>query len=360
MPKILLLILTIISINALAQNLVAFTDYQKKFYVFDNGNTRQLEFQPIKKVKTGNHCVGYITNNDELKIYTNHIEYSIGYLIDSFLVTDNLVAYKIGNQLYVFENGKKTLLTKNAGDFKINDSIVAYIDYETYFFKAYYNGKIYILQDGLIHDNTNSFITGNNMLVYIDAYNNLKLFYNGKTTELLQNAANATIKTGRNIVAFIDPGTEQFKVFYNNNLHDIEPFKPKSFETAYESVAYIDNMESFKLYSKGTMYNISDFAPTSYKLYKDILIYQQQGMLFMFTNGTSYLVENYIPTSFEINNLGIAYPDTKGNLIYFSNGQHQTLSFEKINNYKAIGNTVVFNQGVNTTKIYFDGKTYEN
>lgn len=357
MKYILLVFISAVGFSAMAQNIAAFSDYQNKFYVFDDGKTRQLEFQPVLSYEIGDKCIGYETNGNHLKVYNKHIDYDLTSMVHSYKVTDNLVSYQVGTQLYVFEDGKKKLLSRFVGNYFADDSLVAFFDTEKYFFQVYYNGEIITLEDGLLFENIALFKVGPNILAYIDAYQNFKIFYRGEVIELLQTKS-VSGEIGRNIMAYIDPITNFLQVFYKGEVIELETFKPQSYQVGYEKVAYVTNMDDFKLFDNGEIYTISTFEPEFYELKDEMLVYHQQEQLFAFYNGENYLVENYIPSSYKVHQSTIAYLDPNGYLNLFIDGENRILSYEKINDYKVLRNLVIYNEGMNTTKIYYKGKTY--
>ncbi len=358
MRHLLLIIISATYLTASSQNIAAFSDYQKSFYVFDDGKTRQLEFQPVLSYQTGDKCIGYETNGNHLKVYNNHIDYDVSSMVKSYKVTDNLVSYQVGTQLYVFEDGNKRLLSKFVGNYLAGDSLVAFFDTEKYFFQVYYNGKIITLEDGLLFEDIALFKVGQNILGYIDAFQNFKVFYHGEVTELLQTKS-VQGELGRNVMAYIDPITDFLQVFYNGEVIELETFKPKSYQVGYEKVAYVTNMDDFKLFDNGEIYTISSYKPEAYLLKDEIVVYEQQNQLRAFYKGEDYLVENYIPTSYKVHESIIAYLNQNGYLNIFVDGESKTLSYEKINDYKVLRNLVIYNEGMNTTKIYYKGQTYE-
>ncbi len=352
------IIFLFIACQASAQNIAAFSDYQKNFWVFDSGNMRQLEFQPVLSHQTGDKCIGYETNSNHLKIYYNHIDYDVTSMVTAYTVTDNLVSYKVGTQLYVFEDGVKKNLSRFVGHHETGDSIVGFFDTEKYYLQVYYDGQIITIADGLLYQDTKAFIVGSNMLAFVDAFQNFKVFYQGEIYDVLQTDLIIAARIGRNVMAFIDPVTDFLQVFYDGEVIELETFRPLSFQVGYEKVAYIDNMESFKLFDNGEVYTVSDFPPDMYLLKDNMLIYHQQGQLWTFYKGESYLIENYIPTTYKINDNAIAYTDQNGYLNLVEENGRKVLSYEKINDYEVLRNVVIYNQGMNTTKVYFNGKTY--
>jgi hypothetical protein len=341
-----------------AQQIGAFSDYEKKFYVFDNGLFHQLEFLPVKSVVIGDHCIGYETNSGELKAYANHMSYEVSPMVTSYLVTNHLMCFTVGQQLYVFEDGMKTVLSKYMGKYQAGDSIVAFFDTESRYFLAYYNKEIHQLEDGIIYEDNRLFKVGVNMVAYVDAFQNFKVFYKGNSTSLFKITQSLHVEVGRNIVAFVDPQKSTFQVFYNDQIIDLEQFTPKSFQVGYEKVAYIDQMDNFKLYDNGNLYVISNFAPNTYQFKDDILVYDQQGQFYTFINGEALLIENYIPVEYNVNGNLVVYIDQNGYLSIFEDGQKKILSYEKINEYTSAGDMVIFNEGVNTIKVYYHQKIY--
>lgn len=342
----------------LTQNIAGFSDYQDFFYVFDDGKIRQLEYQPVLNFEVGDKCLGYTTNGGHFKVYYNHIDYDLGALLKSYKVTDNLVTYKISDQLYVFEDGKKNLLSKHVGSYAAGDSLVAFFDTEKYYFQVYYNGEIIPLEDGILYENMSYYNVGSNIMCYVDVYKNFKVFYGGETYELEQSPR-IMAKVGRNVLAYIDPDTGFLKVFYNGETFEQETFKPKTFQVGYEKVAYVSDMGDFKIFDNGETYTISAYEPTYYELKDDMLIYHQEEQLFAYYKGAQFQIENYIPVSYKVNDNAIAYLDQNGNLKLFHNGSISTLSYEKINSYYVHRNVVIYNEGMNTTKIYYKGKTFK-
>jgi len=357
MRYILLVLLVVSYVFSKSQNIVAYSDYQKKFFVFDDGKFRQLEFQPVLSYDIGDKCVGYVTNGNHFKVYNNRIDYDLSSMVRSYKVTDNLVSYQVGTQLYVFENGKKSLLSRYVGNYFADDSLVAFFDTENYFFQVYYKGKVITLEDGLLYEDISLFKVGSNIVAYIDAYNNFKIFYRGESIELLQTLP-AGVEIGRNVLAYIEPISNYLSVFYNGETTVLENFKPKSYQAGYEKVAYITNMDDFKLFDNGEVYTISSFKPDNYKLKDEMLVYEQQGQLFAFYKGNNFLVENYIPTSYKFHKGTIVYFDQNGYLNLFRNGERKILTYENVNDYKVLRNVVIYNEGMNTTKIYYNGKEY--
>lgn len=358
MDRAILTILLAMTLHtAMSQSLGAFTDYDKHFYVFDDGTFRQLEFQEVRSFAVGSGCVAYINNGGYLKAYANHLQYDVSPSVSNYTITDNLFTFQVGSQLYVFENGNRRLLTGFVGRFMVGDSIVAFIDTNKHYLSIYIDGQVHEIADIIVGDDAR-FWCGDNMVAFIDMHDNLRLICGKRMYELFNVIDNIKIGLGRNIGAIVDESDGAFRIFYDGELQQVEQFTPKSFKCGYERVAFVNDMENFRFFCKGEIYDISGFAPDMYELERKLLVYSLQGQFYTFTDGESYLVENYVPQSYSIKGNILTYIDQNGYLCVFENGEKKIISYN-VNEYFTAGDLVVFNEGLNTTKIYYQGKTYK-
>jgi len=77
-------------------------------------------------------------------------------------------------------------------------------------------------------------------------------------------------------------------------------------------------------------------------------------------NGKVYIVERYVPQPYRIDFNTIAYLDQSGFAKAFQNCEQVTLSYSKVNEISLIRDLIVYIEGINKTKVYFNGKVYEN
>ena len=136
------------SVDTLGQNITAFSDYQQHFYVFDKGVSTRHEYQPVKSYKSGGRCLAYVDNLGKFKIYFNgETEEIERYNIGNYSVTENLVVYKVDQELMVFDNGRVKSLAYYPAFYGVGDSMIAYLDRNTKYLKAYYNGQVIPIAD---------------------------------------------------------------------------------------------------------------------------------------------------------------------------------------------------------------------
>jgi len=356
---LMMLFLSCLTVFSTAQNLSVFSDYRDYFYIFDDGKIKALEHLPVQSYQIGGISVAYIDNMDNFKLYYRGRIFEPENVPPSeYFATDYLIAYTLDKQLKVFDNGKSRTLTFQADCYAVADSIIAFCDRLSRLFKVYYNGKITVLEDGVAGPPLKNIKIGDNILAYIDYSNYFKIFYRGNSIELIDIPMR--YKAGKNTVAYIDGSSLAFKVFYKGNIYELEVFRPKAFTVGDDMVAYIDNSGAFKIFYDESTTIISSFEPDFYKVKDSIVVYSEQNFFKVFYKGKSHLLENYVPLNYQIDHNNVAYIDQQGNLKSFYGGQIKTLTdYEKLNDFKLSGNTIVFNTDLNSNKIFYEGKIYE-
>lgn len=342
-----------------AQPIGAYIDYDHKFYVLDGERFRQVEFQKVQSYAIGPKCVSYTDNGGWLKAYTNHIRYDVSPAVDEYWQTDYLLAFRIGQLLFAFVNGNKYAVASFVSRYSVGDSVIAYVDDMHRLFQVFYNGRHIQLEDLNIEDDLPFFKSGANVVAYVDAYNNFKIFYRNKVYSLLKTDSAIPVEVGQNIVAYYDPEGEQFSVFYCGKNQVLEKMKPIEVKAGHNMVAYVNAMENFMVFDNDSLYEVLSYAPDFFEINRRMLVYGSQNQFFIVENGRTQLIENYIPSQYSINGNSLVYINQNGNLVMWRNGEPHVLSYSTINSFFTIGDMVIFNEGINTTKFYISGKIYK-
>ena len=299
---VLFITLFAITITAQSFNLAGFHNYQSHFIIFDDGKLHDVENLPIQSFQVGGNYLAYVDNAGKFKVYyKGEVVLLTNVLVDEYYATRNLLVYKIFGQLYVFDNGKKQMLTSNVYRYVVGDSIVAYINANTNSAHAYYKGRLYNLENALTGHPIQDFEAGDNIFGYFN--NNtkfFKVFYNGQLEDIAQTNDLITFKAGLNTIAYIDRSTSTFHAFYKGEVIDLEDFMPKSYKVGDNLIAYISSLEEFKVFINGEIETISDFEPNAYYVTDSLIVYDEQGYFKVFYNGQIYELETYIPENFQI------------------------------------------------------------
>src|SRR6187431_2908703 len=148
-----LCLITFLPKGAKAQGgIAAYNDYRDAFIVFDRGTFQQLDHLKVRSFKPGGNSLAYVDNSGEFQIYYNGKKYHQLYSTDmfSYFNTNNLVAYKVSQVLYVFEKGKSQIVSYYCNDYFVGDSILAYYDETSYNLGVYYRGVNMPLESSLL------------------------------------------------------------------------------------------------------------------------------------------------------------------------------------------------------------------
>lgn len=357
--KVLLVIASFfILYGANAQPLAAFHDFRNYFMVFDNGQTIQLEHLPVQSYQVGKNCLAYVDNSGVFKVYHNSESHVLTeLLISKYFVTRNLLVYFLHNQLYVYDQGKKHMLSSNVGNFTVGDSLVTFYSENKKAFYAYYDGEVSEIEGSLVGTPISNFKAGNNTFAYFnDNSKYLKVFYNGSLFDILQSYESVRFDAGTNLVAFVDEAMGSFHVFYKGEIYDLEDFEPKSFKVGDDVLAYVNNLGEFKAFSSGELYSISSFEPDLYDIKDSLVIFSEQEYFKVFYKDETYELENYMPENFQMQESTIAYISVNGWLKAFINGELVTVTKDLIKMFSVSYGLISVNTTVNTVKVFYEGE----
>jgi hypothetical protein len=363
MKKILLSVFFLIAMVPLrSQYLAAYSDYLKNFWVFEAGTFQKVEYLEIQNYQVGGILVAYIDHRDNLKIYRNgEVKTLMQGSPIKYTATDYLLGYSLYQQLNVYDNGYIKVLSTDCDGFIVRDSLIAWHNQMKKTVQVYYNGRTITLIDGLLYFPVEEFKAGDNVIAFIHASTKqFYIFYLGRLQMLDDFTEDFVFETGRDIVAYMDIPDQSFNVFYRGTRTELETFKPKSFKVGDEILAYVDNLGKLKYFENGKVQIISSFEPQFYSVEDKVLVFEEQGYLKTVCNGKVYIVERYIPQPFKIDFTTIAYIDQSGFAKAFQNCEPISITFNKIKEVNLVRDLILFVEGINKTKIYFNGKVYEN
>lgn len=364
MKKIIfLLIVSSFIFNAQAQYLAAFNDNVRHFWAFEAGMFNQLEYLEIQEYQVGGILIAYIDNGSNLKVYSHgEVETLMTGAPIKFHATDYLLGYSMYEQLNVYDNGDKRVLSTQCDAYEVRDSLIGWHNRIAQNIQVYYDGRIYTLEDGLIYNPLQAYKMGDNTIAYIQSSTKeFKLFYQGEIIVLDQFAENMVFEAGRDIVAYMDIPDQTFKAFFKGEEYDVETFKPKSFQVGDEILGYVDNLGRLKFFDGYEVVELSTYEPKFYNVVDRVIIYEEQGFLKTYCNGQIYVIERYVPEPYRIDFSTIAYLDQNRFVkAFLPNCEPVTVSYEKVKEISLIRDLIIYVVGVNKTKIYFNGQVYEH
>lgn len=343
-----------------AQHMAAYLDFRDRFMIFDRGETKEVENYKVVSFQVGGNCIGYQSYGNDLKVYHNGSVRTLEHTPPTeYVVTDYLMGYSMYSVLKVFDDGDVIKLCNNTNGYIIEDSLVAFYDEVQQQLKVYRNGETSVLEDGLLQWPIKSYSSGDNILAYVTEFDNkFKIYYHGETLIVDENVRETVYKAGRDIVGFMNLVTNAFMVFYKGKYFDLEAFQPRSFQMGDEMMAYVNDQGDFKVFENGELVTISTFEPEFYKLTDSTLVFHEDGFLKTWCNGQVHEIERYVPPLYKVSERTIAYIDVNRRIKAYRQCQPLNISYEMVNSLDMIYNLIIYNIGVNTVKIWYNGKVY--
>jgi len=361
--NILILIISLLSLNLYSQHLACFSDQRYNFYVFDAGNVQKVENLQVWEYQIGGICIAYLDNAENLKVYYNgKVEFlESGGSSIRYNATDYLLGYKQFDFLKVFDRGQLKVLSTAVEAYSIQDSLIAWYDKYDQNISVYYKGETIVIEEGLLTFPIDFFEGGDNILAYRTTISDLfKVFYHGEVIELDNIGQDIIYKAGRDIVAYYDISRSIFKVFYKGEVFELEYFQPKSFKVGDEMVVYVDHQDNFKLFDRGITYTILTYPPTSYRVQDRVFTFQDsQAYLKTYCDGVVQVIEPYIPTNYKLDWETIAFIDNTKFVGAVQNCEKFVVTYEPVLEMELIRNLILYKVGHNTHKIYYFGQTFE-
>ncbi|HLU17323.1 MAG TPA: hypothetical protein VKZ76_04660 [Edaphocola sp.] len=361
-----------------AQPVSAFVNFQNQFIAWDNGVERRIESLIPRKYDIGRYAVPYIDNTSNFKIYSKGGVQVInqGFTSD-FTVTDNLVAYRNANALWVWENGKSTNLSPNVANYVVGDSVVLFFDNVRSIYKAYYGGNIYEIEGflgatkvfdidtSLIHDGLSiangqlpSVKVSDNMAAFVNYANRFKIFYHGQMIEQ-ETYAVTSFDVGRNLVAYVD-ASNTFKVFHNGQTYEPESFAPQSYKAGDNVAAYVSNDGYFKIFYEGEALEVGYFVPEEYRVADNIVSFRDPGGYFkVFYKGRVYTLDAFYPKNgYTSSYNSLVYVNSAGMLRMFCDGDVYDVTSASVAEWRLDYDVLQYRFGSNMYKIFYKGKTW--
>ena len=341
----------------LSQGVAAYSGPDEQFYVFDSGTFSRLEYQPVQSYKAGFDQLIYLDNMGRLKWYRKGKSAVIeDYALTHYYVTDYLIAYLLGDQLIVVDDGKRKTLKYNKGLFMVGDSLISFYDSQANYLKAYYNKRIYEIEDGMGGMPFKSMLSGDNIMAYIDRNDYFKMFYRGEIYDLTYNVS--TYRLGKNTIAYIEGSSSEFKIEYKGEHFEVDLLPPQSFKVADDMVAFVDNSDNFKVFFDGEVYELSSFAPDFYKCKDNMLVYSEDQQFKVFYEGQVFDLDNYTPQKYYLGYNTIAYIGQEKQLEVFFKGEKMTVTREPLSKLEVFSHAIAITKHPHAVSVFYNGREY--
>ena len=286
---------------------IPYTDNSRSFKIYYGGGVRTLNAGFTSIFRTSDDLVMFL-NAKSLNVFDRGTVKNLSLLCDEYYMGDSLVVFLDGvhTEYRAYYNGtiypiESFLAGTAVQSVKVSDNIAAYNNYARQF-RIFYHGAIIPQEEVAV----NSLDVGRNTVAYLDASNIFKIFHDGKTITA-ETSTPTTYTCGDNLVAWIssdgyfkifyadsvynlgfmrpdyqvgdnvvgfrDPGG-YFKVFYKGIITTLENYYPANYVTQYNSLAYVNQAGTLRLFSLGEVYDVTPSAVDAWDLNYDVLKYR--------------------------------------------------------------------------------------
>jgi hypothetical protein len=359
--KFIFLILALIVIGISRAQLAPFTDFNNYFKTFYKNSFRQLEFQPVKFFEATDNLIVYIDFRGDFKLYDGEKVQVITNQEVQYKVSDNQLVCNIGPVLYHYtpKQEKKELLTTFGREYFVTDSLVVYEDTRYNSVNVRSNGKNTVLYQ-LTGDIYLPEKIGDNTIVLKENGDLIKFFWNNQFFEYAVYSRPIIFECGMNVICFNDPINQSFAVFDKGTILDLEPMFAKNYKAGRDYVVYEDQQGNLWHYKNGEKQQLSNFNVNSWDAVDDLVIWNENNMIYSFINNEKKMLLNFTPKDFKMKNATFVFKNNFGGISVFQNGKITELTKQLDCKYYIYGNTVLvelFNQSF----VVFDkGVRYEN
>lgn len=340
MQKILPFVFTLISALTYGQKVLPLVDFNNYFKSFENGQFKQLSFQPIKEFKAGDDVVGYVDIRGNLLVYDGVEMKQISNIPSEYTVSDHLLTWKIGETLNLWDGGELRTLTYRCGEYTVKDSLVVFQDTRFKTLNVYYEGEVYPITTSIENPRSADFI-GENIVAFRDNGEVYKVFWRGEVYELAawQNAI--SFEGGTDMLAFNDPITGTFAIFENGQFLDLEEFHMNDFKVGRGFVVYENQNNDLKIYQNGTINTISNFGASSWRVVDDVVFWIENGISYGYQNGEKHELGRFNIEEVVLKNNVIAYRNVMGGVSALMEGKVINITNQSDSKFSIHGNKVL-------------------
>lgn len=356
--------------SASGQNLGYYLDYMDRLVIFDSGIINNLEHLAVKNIQVGGNYLIYNDPKGQLVHYSEGKSTILKRFPSAeFEARRYLLLNRTPQHMQViFGNRIENLTPANSIEYALGDSIVGYIDFDRWL-KVFYNGGIRSLTNMPImqlkaSDNTLAYVCDNGQFFVVYGDNEPQEVSYEPPKGISNSSYN--FKMGNNLIAYVN-SYNNFMLYDGENSQELEQYAPKSYQVGDDIVAYITTNDNFYVFYKGEASELMPIAPRSYRVFDNTLAYlDEKGFLNVFYKGENHIAARYTPPSWnQTPTQGtytyegvVPFTDLDGKLYAFYEGEVKAISKEIVQSYTQFGRVIVYETQNKVFNVYWNGNTY--
>lgn len=355
--KLILLLILFVTSSALTQKVFPYLTNMDYFKSFHEGQSIQLDYLKPIDIKYSEELIAYIDNKSDLMVFDGKKTEKLSGLANDYKIGINIVAWNTGPVVSVWDNGNKQTLTHFGRNYIVSDSLVVFEDRRDNAVRVYYRGQIHDLYYSISDVYLPQHI-GSNTVAFQGNGNVNYAFIAGKIIEIGVFNEYIEYAPGANLVAFNDPFNQTFAVAFKNEVLDVEPTMVQSYKSGYDMIVYLDRNNNLRGYIDGELVTLSSYA-SFYEVYRDMVVWGENGVLYTFSRGKRYEIANYIPKEYQIREGIVAFRNLNGGVSVFHNNEVEIVSNLSRAPFEVNGNTVKVTEHRGSYIFFKNGYTYQ-
>ncbi len=357
MKIISLIIFVLITFFSSAQDVLPMLDFNNYFKNFKDGFFQTIELQRIEDFKAGDNVVGYIDVRGNLVVYDGKTKMNLANLKVDYQVSDNLLTWKIGTTLNMWDAGVKQTLSFNAGEYWVRDNIIVFEDTRFNSVNTYHDGNIITLYTSAGELRGPDFV-GENIVAFQDNGGFNKVFWEGDIYEIDVWHDRYYYDAGTDILAFNDPISGTFAVFDKGGFMDVEEFHVPKYKAGRGFVVYENRNEELMYYNNGETKALTNFGASKWEVKDDVAVWIENGFFYACVSGEKTEIARYIPKDYLIKNDVVVFRNLMGGVSAFVNGKVISVTTQMNSEYEIYGSSILVKLFNNSYVVYSKGKKY--
>ncbi len=357
MKQIIFLFTLLLASICYTQSVTPLLDFNGFFKNFQEGYFRQVEFQRIEEFKSGDSICAYVDFRGNLIAYDGYSKKQLANLSVEYKVSDNLLTWKIGETLNMWDDGKIQTLSYNVRDYWVRDNIIVFEDMRFNSVGVYFEGKIYTLYTSMGELQAPSSV-GENIVAFQDNGDYNKVFWNGQVYEIDVWQTPYDFQTGTDILAFNDPISGTFAVFENGDFLDVEEFHVNKYRAGRGFVVFENRNDDLVYYQNGETIQLTNFGASQWEVKDDVVYWVENGFTYVYADGKKTEIARFIPKEYSLKNGVVAFRNIMGGVSAYVDGKVYEITNQMNSEFEIYGSNVLVELFNNSFIVLYKGKNY--
>ncbi|PLX22242.1 MAG: hypothetical protein C0599_06945 [Salinivirgaceae bacterium] len=344
-------------ISIFADGISLIEDSQNQLFVFDKGHFKQLEHNKSTKMHVGRNFAVYIDYLGNLKVYYDQKVTRISESVEDFTATENLITWKVANYLYVWQDGIKKEISRDARMVRAKGEIIYFEDEYDNALKIYYQHEVYLFAQNHYSLQTKALSVGRGSVAVKDGDDQLFVFVKGNMQVKKFTDERIYFSAGSNGVLVKNVDYGELQILSGSDVETVEYFAPKWFKSVYSWMVWVDNAGNFNVYEDGNKQLLAYQKPTLIDYSPKGLLYENGGQLYVYSHGREQFVCEHVPQNYAFFNDLFVYHTRQNQVEVVYKGSPKTVSAMPGVKFELHFDVINLYEGYQR-KIFYQGNVY--